>query len=1448
MKEYLKQNSARRLAALLLSALLALAPLTGLASAYVPPLVFTLQWSEGEGVAQSDSSEVTVSGYEGSYWLYVPQNALQVDAQLLVSDTYGRYSRVALADGRDVNGLSLSQLAYTDAGTELGMAYLDIYAYDGSGQVSDQARLYLSTQTDTPAAPQPQVIETQVPVRYYDAMSGALVIETWAAVRTGDNWVNADDSQMPGYDRMSEGSMYVSVDSNGVCNPAAVEFHYRPQAQSVEVTVRLVDDSGNEFSRFTRTCAPGTTTIAAEPVDGYDINYNNPTSYDIYVDANGANMTEVAFYYVRHISAVTVSVSYVDDQGNVFNQYTQECGAGTTTISAAPVEGYTLDPGYPAAYDVVVNGDGASMTEIVFHYLLLATDTPAPTEIPTEVPTDTPAPTEIPTEVPTDTPAPTEVPTEIPTEIPTDTPAPTAVIVQVPVLYTDQTGNIILRAEATVSTGENYVGVDTALVGATYTHYGETVVRVMVDEAGVCDPQTVVFSFIGPVDVMVHYRDASGIPVAESEIRRCLAGTNPIAAIHVEGYTLTDEATKFVTVDQNGADYPEVVFTYTREEPVTQAPTATPEPQLVLLTVYYRTTTGDAPFYVDSTVKCFTGMNTVTANPAYVPVGYEPAGPQSVEVVVDQTGAATPASVDFYYSVSNMTRDIMVYYRNVAGLDIASAQAVTCRLGDQVVAAAPTDLQQGYYLPDAAGVTVRLEEDGTLTPEYVIFTYSEIPPTLAPTVAPVDYPIFDMDAYCYPKGDNIPFRTFPSNDSEENIIGYMNQADLVHIDGYVVNSLNETWYIVTVGDQSGFVRDGRVRMLTQEELNALFGYTPEPADLPDVTPTPIPDGAFIDRWGTVNKDSVNFRESPSKSGKRINAYNRKQAVFVYESTTVDGEKWYHAWIRGNEGYMMAQYITLMSQEESAAYQAGLESPMPVRTPIPTATPVPTDTPAPTDTPTPVPTEAPTPAPYTGYALTNRIVDLRTGVAIGDTTLATLQQNTLVYVYGQVPISGVYWDSAEVLSSGTSGYVQDEALRHITAEEAAPYLAALRPQSTDTPAPTAQPELYTGYAVTKGGNVMIRNYADEKAEIALVLGEGEVVWIMGQEYVPGSSYSWEVVQFGKTFGYVRSDQLRLMGAEEMAEYMQNLRTPIPSPETAVTVPPVSQQSMSSYGYVTTNNVRLRAAAGTSGTQIRMMNQYAFALVLGSQEVNGQTWYHINQAGTEGYVLGDYFKVLSLGELSEFLTSDAYRQATAETANVSGKGNTGSGITSVEDFNSGVWKNPALVNVTYEPFSNIIATATPDVEQLPTSAPTETHTPEPVPLPTTNFADFTTPAPNAKGGGGGWVWLGLAAAAVVIGGGAYGYSLYRSNQRRAAQRAAQRRQAQMQAQQRTNASYARPTQQYPRTGAQQPTQQTSVFTPPAPQSGATTAQPAQSVPKTGADSSASTRHRRSDKHQG
>ena len=69
------------------------------------------------------------------------------------------------------------------------------------------------------------------------------------------------------------------------------------------------------------------------------------------------------------------------------------------------------------------------------------TETPAPTDEPTQTPTETPAPTDEPTQMPSETPAPTDAPTqtpnetpaptEAPTQTPSETPAPTGVTIEV---------------------------------------------------------------------------------------------------------------------------------------------------------------------------------------------------------------------------------------------------------------------------------------------------------------------------------------------------------------------------------------------------------------------------------------------------------------------------------------------------------------------------------------------------------------------------------------------------------------------------------------------------------------------------------------------------------------------------------------------------------------------------------------------------------------------------------------------------------------------------------------------------------------------------------------------------------------------------------------------------------------------------------------------------------
>ena len=127
----------RRAASLLLAVLMLLChvPFSALAADDQPPFVFALTWTEGETPMEALAVQVTEPGYEGSYWLHVPGNALSADAALDIRDTYMQYASFSPA-----SGTPLSQLFYTDA-ADLGGAYLEITGYDGYIQPAGVNRL-----------------------------------------------------------------------------------------------------------------------------------------------------------------------------------------------------------------------------------------------------------------------------------------------------------------------------------------------------------------------------------------------------------------------------------------------------------------------------------------------------------------------------------------------------------------------------------------------------------------------------------------------------------------------------------------------------------------------------------------------------------------------------------------------------------------------------------------------------------------------------------------------------------------------------------------------------------------------------------------------------------------------------------------------------------------------------------------------------------------------------------------------------------------------------------------------------------------------------------------------------------------------------------------------------------------------------------------------------------
>ena len=792
-----------------------------------------------------------------------------------------------------------------------------------------------------------------------------------------------------------------------------------------------------------------------------------------------------------------------------------------------------------------------------------------------------------------------------------------------------------------------------------------------------------------PVDVMVHYLDEkTGNPVASSQKSECKDGTNSITASPAdlkEGYALKEgEAdTKYVIVSSGYANPDSITFYYSSVAVVTEGPTPDPAPKVALVKVYYRDQFGKN--ILEDAVSCVENEeNIVVADLSKLDANiYELTSADRQQVAVDNEGNSTPSEVIFLFKDKSVDRtaNVLIRYLLDDGKSIAPDQQIAVKVGTTIIKNSlktPDD----YKAKEPLEQEVTLSKDGKLSNDTVIFSYEALPATPTPSASPFPYTITPTDAYAYPRSDNINFRSEPRV-AENNVISVVGKKDLAHITGSLTNNQDEMWYKVEINGVEGFLRENVTRVLSQAEAESALGYTPKPTDKPTPAPSAIVDGVAINRWANANVGGVNIRSKMTTSSKRVAKLNKGDDIFVFQQQTVDGDPWYAVLVDGNEGFVMSKFIDLMSQSDSDKKQSELASPAPIRTLPPSeqtgvATLEPTKEPEHTTVP---PKETTPPASYLGYALTNREVSLKTGVGnASELEIARLPQNTIVMVTGQAYVDSRAWNMVDALPIRQSGYLPDDALRRISSQEAAPYLNAL--QAPVTPA-TKAPVLsqHAGFGITLGENAPLRANMDTNSQIIYWLPKNEIVQVYGQDMAGGNI--WHISRYKENYGFIRNDQLRLLNSEEEKNYIASLRATLPPAATPNIAP--SASSLSSYGYVNADKVRLRKDASLDSAHIKMMDKNAFALVIGSKQASdGKTWYHINQAGTEGYVLGDYFNVLSMSELTRFLQSDAYINANAS-HEISPGVKTPSNITPVEDFNAQVWTNPSLAQVSYEPFN-------------------------------------------------------------------------------------------------------------------------------------------------------------------
>ena len=1154
-----------------------------------------------------------------------------------------------------------------------------------------------------------------------------------------------------------------------------------------------------------------------------------------------ATPNTVTFTYKTPDVPADVTVIYQYDNGKMIDQQTQSLGSGDHTIT--PISELVAGLELTSAQEVPVHVEGGVATPNTVTFTYKTPDVPA----------------------------------------------------DVTVIYQYDNGERIDQQTQSLGSGDHTITPTSELVaGLELTSAQEVPVHV---EGGVATPNPVVFTYKTPdvpdvpANVTVVYQYDNG-EMIDQQTQSLGSGDHTITPTSelVAGLELTSAQEVPVHVEGGVATPNTVTFTY-------KTPDVPDVPADV--TVVYQYEDGTV---IDRTTQSLgSGDHTITPTSKLV-AGLELTSAQEVPVHVEG-GVATPNLVPFVYKQSStepVYANIEISFVDKDGNPVASPQSTSLPVGRHTVTAAPEDLLDGYSIATEPNVTVEVYEDGTADPASIAFVYNKVEtdPTEEPQPSPAsvtvlylaredDHEVAAAQTFTLGEG-TVPVSATPENleagytldgaATQDVVVDQQGNASPNPVTFYYVKAQEPTpvaqatitiRYTDVKGNQ---IAPTETRML---DANNVYAIAPDPSRVPSdylplkadtvsvtvnaegvadvtevvfvyqpkVTETEIPTGALIQRWGytTAEKGSINWRDEPSTDGRRLGTLNQNTYVWLLrEEVNSSGEAWTKVLYNGQEGYIMSEFLVVLSQAESDYYTESYIkgngfTPVPTETASPSPKPSP-ETPSPSpeapsaspetpspatpsaspETPSPSPatpsaspeTPSPKPAaptPYVGYALTNQNVALRNGMDYQDTSILTmLERNTLVQVQLQTTDdAGTLWSYCTTTDSNPiSGMVLDSALNRISDAEAQ---AIIQANATPTPSPTVEPPQQQGYAVARGDNVYMRTLPSELSGISHVLSAGEVAYVTGQQYVlnNGTYEIWHVVQYGSEWGYIRADLMRMLDPWEEEQYLNSLKTPAP---TLVTTPqPYDENNLSSYGYVSSSTVNFRQSASTSSTRLATLRQYAFCLVLGTTQSNGTTWYKVNYGGKVGYIQGDYFKQLTIAELQDFLLSNEYKQGIANNSSSSSgsSGSTSGGtsnLPSAEDQTVQEWTNPnSGINVSYEPFDPFatpepLVTASPSASASPSAEATTLE-----PLETLPVEYPTEDTENGEGGSAvGWV---LAAAVVLLGGGGggYAYVLHKQNQRRAAQRAAQRRAAAQRTGESANRPYARTgTAAQPRTG--------------------------------------------------
>ncbi|MDO5300788.1 MAG: SH3 domain-containing protein, partial [Clostridia bacterium] len=224
--------------------------------------------------------------------------------------------------------------------------------------------------------------------------------------------------------------------------------------------------------------------------------------------------------------------------------------------------------------------------------------------------------------------------------------------------------------------------------------------------------------------------------------------------------------------------------------------------------------------------------------------------------------------------------------------------------------------------------------------------------------------------------------------------------------------------------------------------------TPEPTDTPVPTATPAPQELRV--YARVINNGTPLRGNPDANAYLQTILNAETVVYIFQSQIAeDGMTWYLVQYGGQWGYIRADLVRIMGEQETQDYLAQLEAELATPTPMPQATPEPVG-----------------PDSTSAYAkLIKDAVNLRRTPSASGTSLGRIPINTLLLVTG-TEYDGTYtW--YQVNYNSQDGYVRSDMAQLLTIAELQAYLAE---QAASTPQPSTSTTSGSSSAANSGNNV------------------------------------------------------------------------------------------------------------------------------------------------------------------------------------------------------------------------------------------------------------------------------------------------------------------------------------------------------------------------------------------